>query len=346
MALPRIGEILLCEESILEEHNPKENLAALLDGCPKNTIITDNMIRAWKKINSTQYSNIVCSISGGSDSDIMLDICQKVDLDHKIRYIWFDTGLEYQATKDHLTYLEAKYGIAIKQLKAIKSIPLCCKEYGQPFLSKRVSDMMQRLQSHHFSWEDQEFETLLKKYPNCQTALMWWCNEWGEKSKFNISCNKWLKEFITKYPPKFAISGQCCNYTKKLVGQRARHSMGCDLSMIGIRKAEGGVRSSAYKTCFSEEKEWDEYRPLFWYTKDTKELYDQHFQIVHSKCYTEYGLSRTGCAGCPCSQNLELELNIIKKYEPKLYPAVNMVFRNSYIYTKKYKEFYKMMNGF
>lgn len=82
---------------------------------PKNTIILDNIVKAWSIINNKGYKNIVCSISGGSDSDVMLDIIQKVDIDKKVRYVWFDTGLEYEATKRHLEYLEKRYGIKIER---------------------------------------------------------------------------------------------------------------------------------------------------------------------------------------------------------------------------------------
>lgn len=46
----------------------------------------------------------------------MLDLISKIDKDRKVRYIWFDTGLEYQATKDHLKYLEEKYHIEIERI--------------------------------------------------------------------------------------------------------------------------------------------------------------------------------------------------------------------------------------
>ena len=59
----------------------------------------------------------------------MLDLISKIDKDRKVRYIWFDTGLEYQATKDHLKYLEEKYHIEIERIKAIKPIPLSCSEW-------------------------------------------------------------------------------------------------------------------------------------------------------------------------------------------------------------------------
>lgn len=119
----------------------------------------------------------VCSISGGSDSDIVLDLIHKVDEDGKVKYFWIDTGLEYSATKEHLDYLEQKYGITIERVKPDKPIPNCVKQYGIPFLSKYVSEQMMRLQAHRFQWEDESLEVLLQRYPRCKTALQWWCGE-------------------------------------------------------------------------------------------------------------------------------------------------------------------------
>lgn len=117
-----------------------------------------------------------------------------------------------------------------------------------------------------------------------------------------------------------------------------------DLNMYGVRKAEGGVRSYAYKNCFtdnSNKSKPNEYRPIFWYKEESKKAYEDQFNIKHSKCYTEYGLKRTGCAGCPFGRDFEKELEIIEKYEPKLYKAVNNIFRDSYEYTRAYREFVK-----
>lgn len=187
----------------------------LIEACPKNQTILDNLIRTWAIINSPKYQNILCSISGGSDSDIMLDIVWRCDKDDKVDYVWFDTGLEYQATKNHLKYLEEKYNIKFIRKKAIKPIPTSCNEYGQPFISKNVSEFMSRLQKHGFQWEDKDFDYLMKKYPKCKSALSWWCNENGDKSSFNISRNRYLKEFIIANPPQFKISNKCCTYSKK-----------------------------------------------------------------------------------------------------------------------------------
>lgn len=291
-----------------------------------------------------RYNNIAAAISGGADSDIMLDLLERFRTTDNVHYVWFDTGLEYQATKDHLTELEQKYGIKIEKIKAIKPIPLACRQYGQPFVSKRVSNMIRRLQHNHFQWEDLPLSQLMKKYPKCKVALRWWCNDWGDHSKFNIAYNKWLKEFLICNPPTFKISDLCCTWAKKRVAHKYVKDNKVDLNIFGVRKAEGGTRATAYKTCFTSGEltdSADEFRPIFWYVNSDKEAYEKEYGICHSKCYTEYGLSRTGCAGCPFGRDFETELSIIKTYEPKLYVAVNNIFKESYEYTRQYREFAK-----
>ena len=156
----------------------------------------------------------LCSISGGSDSDIVLDLIYNVDHDKKVKYYWINTGLEYDATKEHIDFLEKKYGIEIKRIKPEKPIPTCVREFGVPFLSKYVSEMMERLQRHNFGWEDEPLEVLLERYPRCKTALQWWCNAYYSPengvqkiSRFSINRNRFLKEFIMargKCPKSFA----------------------------------------------------------------------------------------------------------------------------------------------
>lgn len=79
-----------------------------------NLAIVESELKAKNILARPQYRNIMCSISGGSDSDIILDLCERFKPPNKnIHYVFFDTGLEYQATKDHLDYLENKYNIKI-----------------------------------------------------------------------------------------------------------------------------------------------------------------------------------------------------------------------------------------
>lgn len=321
-----------------------DKINELIESAPSIEILDSWLITNSKLLRSQRP---VCSVSGGSDSDIVTDIIATLDDEKKVTYVFFDTGLEFQATKDHLKYLEDKYGITIVIRKAVKPIPTCCREYGVPFLSKQVSEWISRLQKHNFKWEDKPFDDLLKEYPNCKAALKWWCNEYGDKSKFNISYNTYLKEFMVANPPTFKVSNKCCHYAKKLVAQKFKDENDFDLSITGVRKAEGGARSSAYKTCFTpgNEKTIDEYRPIFWYKQDTKAEYKEQYNITYSDCYEVWGLPRTGCSGCPYARDFEYELEAVKKHEPKLYKALNKVFGESYEYTRKYREFQRKMKN-
>lgn len=287
-------------------------------------------------------------MSGGYDSDIIIDICVKCDRDRKIEYVWFNTGLEYKATKEHLKELEKKYGIEIKERRAKKPILVACKEKGLPFLSKKVSEFIGRLQRYGFKWEDKPFDELYSEYPKCKAALRWWCNKWGESSQFNISRNKYLKEYMIDNPPDGVMfSADCCKYGKKDVLHKELQEGEYDLNINGMRKFEGGARSTIYKSCFKEnESGCDMYMPIWWYLDNTKEVYRNHYQIIRSLCYEEYGLTRTGCAGCPYGRNFEEELEVIEKYEPNLYKAVNQIFGKSYSYTRNYRRYAAFMKGF
>lgn len=323
-----------------------------------NPTILDSFQKAISILSNPTYKSISCSISGGADSDVMLDLIHRVHTaihttlpnPPTIHYTYFDTGLEYQATKDHIKYLQDKYNITIQTLKPTKSIPTSCREHGQPFISKYVSEMIQRLQRHNFHFQDLPYETLLQQYPKCKSALKWWCNIYTKEndnkmSHFSIEKNSYLKEFMVANPPTFPISSKCCDYAKKNLSAQAVKEYDLNLVLIGVRKAEKGARSTIYSSCFSYHKhdKVNHYRPLFWYTDQDRKEYEQLFNVTHSACYTTYNLPRTGCAGCPYSLNQELELETIKTYEPKLYLAVNNIFKDSYDYTNRYHDFRNQM---
>ena len=288
------------------------------------------------------YKHIVVSISGGADSDRMMDMVERIGYKPgTVQYVFFDTGVEYQATKDHLKQLEEKYGIEIKRVKASMPVPLAVKKYGVPFLSKQVSEFIHRLQSNRFQWEDEPFEVLYARYPKCKAALRWWCNAWGENSQVNISRWRGLKEFMIQNPPDFHISPICCTKAKKETAYSILKNESADLNVIGLRKAEGGARSRL-KTCFEEVSFGTSVlRPVFWFKQEDCQKYDAFYGVDHSACYTRYGLKRTGCACCPFGRDFEAELEAARQYEPLLYVAANNIFGKSYEYTRKYHEFQK-----
>lgn len=241
--------------------------------------------------------------------------------------------------------------------------------------------MMETLQRNNFLWEDEDFLTLVNRYcqkaegeqkklfdemyskgqkpyqwkqingewyRGCITALQWWCNQKYEKngkpSRFAIAQNTWLKEFIINNHPDFKISAVCCKYAKKDVAKKYAKEHKIDLSIMGVRKAEGGIRATAYKNCYSvNENGIDYHRPIFFYTDETKRNYEKAFNVTHSRCYTDYGMLRTGCAGCPLNRWINDEISVIEHNEPQLSKAIHNIFADTYEYTRKYREFQKKM---
>ena len=94
----------------------------------------------------TQYPKAICSYSGGSDSDIMIDLIErtrKIFSLAPVKYVFFNTGLEMQATKDHVKETAKKYGVEIKEIKPKISIVQASREHGIPFVSKIMSSGLQ-----------------------------------------------------------------------------------------------------------------------------------------------------------------------------------------------------------
>ena len=93
-------------------------------------------------------------------------------------------------------------------------------------------------------------------------------------------------------------------------------------------------------------------KPLYGYAKkycllnnSDKKEYDRFFGVTHSAAYTVYGCKRTGCAACPFGSRFEQELEMLRKYEPKLYKAAYNVFRESIEYTRAYRKYKSEHSG-
>lgn len=309
---------------------------------PQSGDIQSAMMKCFDHIH--EHEKIMASVSGGYDSDIMLDMMIRCGGKENTTFVFNDTGLEYDATKEHIKYLEDRYGVEIIRLNPKKAIPTCCREYGVPFWSKYVSSMIYRLQKHNFQWEDKPLDVLLEAYPNCRSSLRWWCNDFvtrnGVSSRFNIDWTHGLKDFMISSPPRFKISARCCEWAKKKPAHDYLIAGGFDLNVTGVRKEEGGQRATAYKSCFDQNfGEADNFRPIFWITDLDKDQYRRWYGIIRSDCYEVWGMERTGCAGCPFGKKFEQELELVRIFEPNRYRAMLAVFGESYDYTRRFLEF-------
>lgn len=308
-----------------------------------------------------QHPNAICSYSGGSDSDILvhlLETCRRLVPDLKCDYVFFNTGLEMKATKDHVKETEEKYGITIVEVRPKVNIVQATRRYGIPFVSKIMSQGLGEWQKkgiplsiadEYDQAEDKEAkrQELRERYPKCESVInfLCCCNTKGEPRpniQLVINSSKYMKDFIAEYPPDFQISSKCCDYCKKQVA----HSVQKDYEMIitGERRDEGGMRSVPRKDntalCFTETASGQyRLRPLYYVSDKDKEWYRETYDIKYSDAYTVYGLTRTGCCGCPISYKAVDDLEKIGKYEPNLTKAAWAIFGDSYRYRQKYNEY-------
>jgi len=114
--------------------------------------------------------------------------------------------------------------------------------------------------------------------------------------------------------------------------------------ITGERRAEGGVRSVPRKDntalCFGEERSGQyRLRPLYYVTDQDKAWYKDYYAIRYSDAYEVYGLTRTGCCGCPISYKAVEDLEKIRPYEPNVVKAAWNIFGKSYAYRAKYNEY-------
>lgn len=310
-----------------------------------------------------QHPNAICSYSGGSDSDIMIDLIEMARNLFglpKVQYCFFNTGLEMKATKDHVKEVEKKYGVEIKEYRPKLNIVLATRKYGLPFVSKIMSTAMETVQSKGLPFTIKEEydaaedkaakrQELRERYPKSEQGInfLCCCNSKGEPRpdiQLVINSSPYMYEFMKENPPQFKISAKCCDCCKKNLAHSVQK--GYDMIITGERRDEGGMRSVPKSAdhngtmCFYQQSNNQfRFKPLYYVSDVDKAWYKERFNIRYSDAYEVYGLKRTGCCGCSISSSAIEDLKLIEKYEPNVVKAAWNIFGESYRYREQYNKF-------
>lgn len=312
-----------------------------------------------------QHPNAICSYSGGADSDILIDLIERTRKAFNlapVKYVFFNTGLEMQATKRHVKETAEKYGVEIEEVRPKVNIVQATRTHGVPFVSKIMSAGLEGWQKkgiplsiadEYEQAEDKaaKRQELKERYPKCQSVInfLCCCNSAGEPRpniQLVINSSKYMLDFIKESPPDFQVSAKCCDYCKKQVAHRVQKSY--EMVITGERRAEGGMRSvprserwnQTNTMCFAETSDGKyRFRPLYYVSDKDKAWYKEYYGIKYSDAYEAYGLARTGCCGCPISYKAVEDLEKIRPYEPNVVKAAWNIFGKSYDYRKKYNEY-------
>ncbi len=305
-----------------------------------------------------EHPNAICSYSGGSDSDIMIDMIEQARKLFElppIKYVFFNTGLEMKATKDHVREVAKKYGVEIEEIRPKIGIVQATRQHGVPFVSKIMSAGLNEWQKkgvpltiadEYAEAEDKaaKRQELRERYPHCESVInfLCCCNSDGEPRpniQLVINSSKYMLDFIKETQPDFQISAKCCDYCKKQIAHKVQKDY--EMIITGERRDEGGMRSVPRKDntalCFGETANGQfRLRPLYYVSDSDKAWYKEYYGIRYSDAYEVYGLTRTGCCGCPISYKAIDDLEKIRPYEPNVVKAAWAIFGKSYEYRRKY----------
>lgn len=314
-----------------------------------------------------EHPNAICSYSGGADSDIMIDLIERTRKTFslpKVDYVFFNTGLEMDATKRHVKETAEKYGVEIRTVRPKLNVVLATRKYGLPFVSKIMSQGLETVQKKgiplaiHDEYNNAEDKAakraeLSQRYPKCESAInfLCCCNSKGEPRpdiQLVINSSAYMLDFIKENPIPFKVSNKCCQYCKKNIAHDVQK--GYEMVITGERRDEGGMRSvprgDSTSMCFTEMAD-GQYRlkPIFYVSDEDKAWYKEYYGIRYSDAYEVYGFKRTGCCGCPISSRAAADLELLKPYEPNLVKGAWAVFGPSYEYRAKYNEYRAKRNA-
>lgn len=183
------------------------------------------------------HESICVSVSGGSDSDIIVHMIATYFREYlpKIHFVFINTGLEYAATKYHIAEIQEKYDITIEAIRG-ESVVTAVRKYGVPIISKAYSKLINGVQRD-------AGESYIRKL-----------NQTREESpRYALSKNqRALAQYLIDNDIR--VSDKCCDVSKKKPAHQYYKTIGADLVITGERQAEGGKELQAIRTALSAGK--------------------------------------------------------------------------------------------
>lgn len=264
----------------------------------ENEFLLADRIQKIKSINELYdlENNAYISFSGGKDSTVLSRLIDEALPNNKIPRVFFNTGIEYKAIVK-FAERERERDNRIIIINPHINIKKMLEEKGYPFKSKEHSDHI----------------ACYQKGGMTKTVI----NYLGQGTKTDFLCPEKLKYNFTP-DFKIKVSDKCCRKLKKEVADKWAEENKRPIKITGMRKAEGGLRTSHNACTVFDEGNLLKFHPLQpleesfidWFIAERKielcELY-----------YPPFNFKRTGCKGCPFSLDLQNQLYIMAVYFPE-----------------------------
>ena len=257
------------------------------------------------------------SFSGGKDSTVLHYLIDEAIPHNEYRRVYCDTGIEYQAIREFVFDLKAADS-RFEIIRPSKNIKKMLEEEGYPFKSKFHSGVVHSYQMN--TQKGKEPPKYVKEYIS-RTSI----------HRDRICPKKLLYQFSPDFDLK--IHNLCCKRLKKDPFRKYEKETGRMLRVLGLRNAEGGVRSFHFNgagSCVFRDKEGNIYSfaPLAPVSDKFINWYIQKRGIkLAALYYKPFDFERTGCKFCPYSTKVGKELLVAKDLMPAEYKQAWHIWR-------------------
>ena len=284
----------------------------------ENEFLLSDRIVKIKSINE-QYdleNNAYLSFSGGKDSTVLHYLLDEALPGNKIPRVYSDTGIELNSVRKFVYELKEK-DERITIIKPTENIRKILEQYGYPFKSKKHSRVLKQYQTNG----------LENKYTRVYLGL--------ENTKKGTpcfrGCPKKLKfQFTPEYIYRLKVSDMCCMKLKEERLKKYQIENNKPISIVGIRREEGGRRMKAQCAMFNGNK-LDKFQPLAPITEDWENYFIELKNIKLAEVYyPPYNFKRTGCKGCPFAVDLKDELETLSRFFPAERKQCEMIWKPVY----------------
>jgi len=235
---------------------------------------------------------IYCSVSGGKDSGVMLDIVRRF-VDKDVPAVFCNTGNEYP---DVIKLVRQTENLIM--IRPDMRVGQIIEKYGFPLVSKEQSRYI-----------NQAKHTKSEKLLNIRL--------YGGAKGIGKIAERW--KFLIKAP--FNVSEKCCDYLKKKPFQKFHKETGL-YPIIGTMAGESRLRLQKWLKhgCNSFDEKSGASYPLSIWTENDVWAYIRKFNLPYAHVY-DMGLRRTGCMFCGfgCHLNNDSRFHFLKEYNPKIY---------------------------
>jgi len=266
--------------------------------------LTRARIREWYNANKGE---VFGALSGGKDSDVMMDIIWSLYPD--VPAVFADTGNELQSVIDRVDRLIAD-GRPVIKVKPKYTFTEIVKRWGYPVISKEQSGFIHELRT--------------TSSPDL-AQTRWLGNKWG---RGKIS-EKW--KFVVNAP--FKTTHNCCKHLKINPTAVYQKETG-KVPFVGTMAQESQLRMQSFikYSCNAFDQKSPASRPIMFWTEQDVLQYVIENNLPIAKAYGDVvgesgdrkcsGINRTGCKFCLFGVHLEKGENRIQRLarvEPESY---------------------------